>query len=56
MTADDVRALMMHLQSRVRLEDDAGRAVRFELPDREALLEAGIHPEAVTHTFASGSS
>jgi hypothetical protein len=53
MTADDVRALMVHLQSRVRLEGDVGRAVQFELPDRVALLEAGIHPDAVTQLLGA---
>ena len=53
MTADDVRALIAHLQDRVRLKDEGGRAVQFELPGREALLEAGIHPDAVSQLLAA---
>ena len=44
-TAQALRALMRHLESQVELVDDG--SIRFEVPDRDALLAAGLEPEAV---------
>ena len=44
-TSQALRALMRHLESQVELADDG--SIRFELPDRDALLAADLEPEAV---------
>ncbi len=44
-TSQALRALMRHLESQVVLADDG--AIRFDVPDRDALLAAGLEPEAV---------
>jgi len=53
LTPDDVRVLISHLQAEVRLADDAARVVTFDLPDREALTAAGVHPEAATQLLGA---
>jgi hypothetical protein len=53
MTPDDVRKLISYLEARVRLDDPDTTAVTFDLPDREALLAAGVHPDAAAQLLAA---
>jgi hypothetical protein len=46
-TADDLRRLIAYLESLVETDPDSPPVIRFELPDRESMLAAGLHPEAV---------
>jgi hypothetical protein len=48
MNADDQRRLIELLEERVRPTGPEGREIRFELPDREELLRAGIPEEGAT--------
>jgi len=47
MNADDLRRLIAYLEERVEPVSGPQVAVRFELPGRDAMLSAGLHPEAV---------
>lgn len=47
MIPEDLRRLIAYLEERVEPAPGSSPALRFELPDREALLAAGLHPEAV---------
>jgi len=53
LTPDDVRVLISYLQAQVRLTDDAARVVTFDLPDRETLVAAGVHPNAAAQLLAA---
>jgi hypothetical protein len=50
-TPEALRSLMRHLESQVELADDG--SVRFEVPDRDALLAADLEPEAVDGLLAA---
>lgn len=47
MTADDLRRLIAFLEARVEPVPESAPAVKFEPPDRAAMLAAGLHPDAV---------
>lgn len=47
MNADDLRRLIAYLETRVEPVPGSSRAMKFELPGRDAMLAAGLHPEAV---------
>ena len=53
MTPDDVRKLISYLETQVHLAAGAAAVVTFDLPDRETLLAAGVHPDAVTQLLAA---
>ena len=46
-TADDLRRLIAYLEERVEPASGSSSAMKFELPGRESMLAAGLHPEAV---------
>lgn len=48
MTPDDLRRLIAYLEERVEPAPRSSPALKFEMPDRETMLAAGLHPEAVT--------
>lgn len=50
-TPESLRALMRHLESEVQLADDG--SIRFDVPDRDALLAADLEPEAVDGLLAA---
>jgi hypothetical protein len=47
MTADDLRELIAHVESRVTLQAPGERAIAFDPPGETSLIEAGLHPDGV---------
>ncbi len=52
-TADDLRAMIAWIASRVRLRDAASPEVSFDEPTAEEMLAAGLHPGAVRRVLAA---